>query len=179
MDIKAFHKNIDTYISEYDSEKIVFKIGAKVRERGYYLEEEFLAVCLWKSRRPKNLFAQNESNLIEDQTKLAMANKDERTKMEQLLELKGVQVPTASALLVSRHQKTAIIDERYADALNQLNQISWTHISLNSWIKYISITRRLAEDMMITPRELDKALFAFNRIHLDKDYKNLYANYNL
>lgn len=138
-------------------------------------KDEFMMICLWKSRRPKRLYLQNSEDQIRDNSKACFQESDEKIKIEHLIQLKGVEVPTASALLsVVDPDNYPIIDIRCVSALKQLRYITWEIITPNSWVKYLEIIRAIANDFSKTPREVEMGLFAYNRMELDSEYRNLY-----
>jgi hypothetical protein len=173
--MKDFSKNIEYYIDQYDVERTIFNLGKDISKRGWLKKEEFLAICLWKSRRPKRLYEQNSIDEIKFHTQRCLKTKAEREKISFLTKLKGVSVPTASAILsVANPDDYPIIDIRCIISLNHLGYITWTTITENSWIEYLEIVRNLAIQCGKTAREIEKGLFAYNRIQLDKENKNLY-----
>lgn len=173
--MKDFAKNIEYYIDQYDLERTIFDLGKDISSRGWLNKGEFLTICLWKSRRPKRLYEQNSTEEIKTQTKNSLKAKNEREKILFLTKLKGVSVPTASAILcVSNPNDYPIIDIRCIKSLIHLDYITWTTITENSWLEYLEIVRKLARLYNKTSREIEKGLFAYNRIQLDKQYKNLY-----
>lgn len=173
--MNEFEKNIEYYIEHYDIEKNLFLNGIEWRKKGWLEKSEFLEICLWKSRRPKRFYEQNNAVEIKEVTLKAFAEKDERIKIELLTNLKGVSIPTASAILcVTNSNDYPIIDIRCVESLFDLKLISWKNINSISWVEYLKIIRELAIKHHKTARELEKGLFAFNRIKLDKEYRNLY-----
>ncbi len=173
--MKDFEKNIDYYVSQYDLEKTIFEIGKKISKRGWLNKDEFLAICLWKSRRPKKWYDMNTNERIVEKTRLSFLEKDEFKKISHLTDLMGVRIPTASAILsVTYPHAYPIIDERCIQSLNFLGFINWTTITEYSWLDYLEIIRKLAKANKKSARDIEKGLFAFNRIQLDKEYKNLY-----
>ena len=170
-----FEDNIEVYIDNYDKEKHLFLNGAEWFKKGWLDKSEFLEICLWKSRRPKRFYEQNSIKEIKEFTQKAFAENNEKTKVELLTNLKGVSIPTASAILcVTNSIKYPIIDIRCVETLIDLKLISWNNINSNSWVEYLKIVRELAKKHNKTAREIEKGLFAYNRIKLDKQYINLY-----
>lgn len=170
-----FTQKLDYYINQYDLDKTIFDLGKEALKKGWLNKEEFLTICLWKSRRPKKLYNQNSNSDIINKTKLCFIENDELKKIQILTELKGVRIPTASALLsVTNPFDYPIIDERCIQSLNYLDHIKWTTITENNWLEYLMIVRNIAKTHNKTAREVEKGLFAFNRIQLDKEYINLY-----
>lgn len=144
-------------------------------KKGWLAKCEFLEICLWKSRRPKRFYEQNNNNEIKKFTQKAFSEKDEKAKIDVLTNLKGVSIPTASAILsVTNSIEYPIIDVRCVETLNDLKLIAWNNINSNSWVDYLKIVRELARKHNKTARELEKGLFAYNRLKLDQQYKNLY-----
>jgi len=82
----------------------------------------------------------------------------------------------ASAILtIVFPDKYAVIDIRCMEMLGKLKFLLKKTISLNAWTKYLDIIRALATDNNLTPREVDKILFAMHRESLEQEnYKNLY-----
>lgn len=173
--MKDFEANIESYIDFYDIEKHLFLNGTEWIKKGWLDKSEFLEICLWKSRRPKRLYEQNAETEIKRITQSAFAENDEKYKIEILTSLKGVSIPTASAILsVTNSIEYPIIDVRCVESLTDLKLISWNNINSNSWAEYLRIIRDLAIKHNKSAREVEKGLFAYNRIKLDKQFKNLY-----
>lgn len=173
--MKKFTQRLEFYIDQYDIEKQIFKLGEEISKRGWLNKNEFLTICLWKSRRPKILYNLNSETQIIQITKLVFTESDELKKIRLLTNLKGVRIPTASAILsVSNPKIYPIMDERCLQSLQKLGVINWKTITENNWIKYLELIRELANKNKRTAREIEKGLFAFNRINLDNEYINLY-----
>jgi hypothetical protein len=177
--MKDFTQKIEFYIDQYDLDKTIFNLGKIVAKRGWLKKDEFLAICLWKSRRPKKLFILNSEDKIVQKSKLSFLERDELKKLRYLTELHGVGIATASAILSIVNPKLyPIIDERCIQSLHNLGMINWTNISEHNWLKYLEIIRNMSEKYKRDARDIEKGLFAFNRINLDKEYKNLYSAKN-
>ena len=176
-------QNIKEYILQYYDERYLFDvIGPRVRERGYMTFDEFYKICMWKSARQKNRYKKNIDRIEELTRKIFAMNiesaDEEKRKIQMLCdELEGVGIPTASALLtIVFPDRYAVIDIRCLEVLrNHLHIDIKKTILVNSWIKYLSIMRGLAQENNVTPRDVDMALFAMHKELLDKDnYRNLY-----
>ena len=173
--MKEFTQKVDYYIEQYDLDKQIFLMGKEIYIRGWLKKNEFLAICLWKSRRPKKWYDLNTSEEIKEKSKLSLGEKDELSKIRHLTDLKGVRIPTASAILsVVNPKNYPIIDERCIQTLQNLGAINWKTITEKNWLEYLNIIRNLALNNKKTAREIEKGLFAYNRINLDKEYENLY-----
>jgi len=173
--MRDLFQNIEFYINHYDIEKRLFEMGKGIKRRGWLTKDEFLAICLWKSRRPKNRYKNNSEQTIKEKSKACFLEADEILKIKALTILNGVQIPTASAILsVVEPEKYPIIDARCIMSLQSIGIINWKTITLNNWVDYLNIIRQMAKDHKKTPREIEKGLFAYNRINLDEEYRNLY-----
>ncbi|EJF36110.1 hypothetical protein ACSQ7D_11450 [Capnocytophaga sp. G1920] len=175
--MNKFIEKLDFYIKSYDVEKELYKRGKKWRKKGFLTKKQFMQICLWKSRRAKKRYDSNDATLVKKITKEAFAESDEKKKIEKLTELKGVRIPVASAILsvTDSDNNYPIIDERCMQALKTLYKIEWKVITSNSWLNYLDFIRKLAREHNKTAREIEKGLFAFNRMELDKDLTNLYS----
>lgn len=173
--IQEFKESINFYIDNFNIEEQLFKKGIEIKQKGYLTKNEFLNICLWKSRRPKNRYILNSETEIENITRLALAEEDELLKIEYLTRLKGVLIPTASAILsVVNPQEYPIIDVRCVKALKELKVIEWEIINYNNWIHYLTIIRSMSLELNLSCREIEKGLFTYNRLCFDSEYKNLY-----
>jgi hypothetical protein len=92
--------------------------GVAARARGYYERDELILICAWKTRRSASKVAANATDAITRTTNQALTVEDEAKRMEALLELSGVGVPTASTLLhFAFPQDYPILDIRALEAL--------------------------------------------------------------
>jgi thermostable 8-oxoguanine DNA glycosylase len=166
---------LEYYIDQYELEKQIFQLGKEIKKRGWLEKTEFLTICLWKSRRPKKLYYLNSDKDIISKSKMVFDEKNELNKIKILTDLKGVRIPTASAILsVVNPEIYPIIDIRCVQSLRDLGIINWKTITEKNWIEYLSIIRSLSKEKNKTAREIEKGLFSYNRINLDKEYTNLY-----
>ncbi len=153
------------------------KIGPKAKKRGYLTFKEFYDICMWKSARPKKKYLKNQKRTVEDVTKKALSEKDERSRIQILTELHGIEIPTASTILtVIFPESYAVIDIRCVEMVQEkFNLELKKSISMNVWINYLEEIRKQAKDFDVTPRELEKALFAMHKEKLDRNsFQNLY-----
>lgn len=137
--------------------------------------DDFYNICMWKSVRQKQSYLKNMES-VEKISKEAFLEKDERKKIEKLCVLRGVGIPTASAIFTIVYpEKYGVIDIRCIEILIKKGFDIKKNISINTWLKFLAIIRKMANDNNLTPREIDKILFAMHREALEKEnYKNLY-----
>lgn len=135
--------------------------GAAAAARGHYRRDEFIEVCRWKAKRAERKFEVNTADEIERATGRALSAPDEADRMEALLELMGVGVPIASALLHFAYpDRYPILDVRALEALG-IKARSVYPVSL--WLDYLDACRDLARRHAGDIRMLDKALWQWSK----------------
>lgn len=179
--IKCYMKINDTkkYLDLYNIEDYLFKVvGLRIREQGFVEFDEFYQICMWKSARQKQNYLKNK-NIVKNISKKAFAEENESLKMKQLLELKGIGIPTASAILtIVFPDKYAVIDIRCIQMLNKLGIKIRETVTINRWLEYLKIMRNLACENNLTPRQIDQILFSMHREMLEQNnFQNLYSRY--
>jgi hypothetical protein len=131
--------------------------GSAANKRGHYTRDELILICAWKTERSKSRVATNTETEVEFATARAFRANDEGKRMEALTSLTGVGVPTASALLFFAFPNDyPILDVR---ALESLGQRPRTIYPTSFWIDYLLACRRIAGELGVPIRTLDKALW--------------------
>jgi hypothetical protein len=135
--------------------------GRAARERGHYTREEFVRVCAWKTARSRSRVATNSGKDIKRASQRALGSEVEATRMEALLALTGVGVPTASTLLYFAFPDAyPILDVR---ALDSLGVKARSQYPVSFWLAYLSACRELAARCGVDIRTLDKALWQYSK----------------
>jgi hypothetical protein len=98
FDPEAIQEWAKRYPAQYD-EKLETAIAPHVKARGYFLSDEFIRVCRWKTPRSQSKVASNSPDYIEAVTQTALSTPNERLRIEVLLLLNGIRWPTASIVL--------------------------------------------------------------------------------
>ncbi len=136
-------------------------VGAGARVRGHYTRREFVEVCAWKTPRSRPRVTANPARAITAATRRALATPDETIRIEALLELDGVGVPTASTLLYAAFPEDyPILDVR---ALESLGVASRSGYPVGFWLAYLAACRALASRAGVSLRTLDKALWQHSK----------------
>ena len=92
---------------------------------GTHSKSDLRAIARWKSPRIIRHIERNSPSLIKSISTKAFRTKSERAKLPLLMELKGVSVPMASAILMFRNPKRyPVIDIRAWQVLHQMNAVS-------------------------------------------------------
>jgi tetratricopeptide (TPR) repeat protein len=145
----------------YRSDERCRAAGAAARMRGHYIREEFMVVCAWKTPRSGSKVSANSTAAIAAATGRALASSSEAVRMEALLGLVGVGVPTASTLLhFAFPDHYPILDVR---ALESLGVKGRTVYSVSFWLAYLSACRELTAAHRVHIRTLDKALWQYSK----------------
>jgi hypothetical protein len=140
------------------------------RNRGYLTASELEAVCYWKSPRAIRLIRSNPPARIRTATRSALAARSEQGRLESLLELRGVAVPMASALLMLLDPKRyGVIDIRAWQLLYEMGAVQTNArgmgFTTENWLQYLTILRRLARKFRVSARDIGRALFTLHREH--------------
>jgi hypothetical protein len=131
--------------------------GLAAAARGWYTRKEFLTVCAWKSPRSRPLVEANGPARVRRLTGQAFGTGDEALRMEALLELEGVGVPTASCLLYFADPASyTILDVRALESLGVRGRSTYP---VAFWLEYLYACRELARLHGVSLRTLDKALW--------------------
>lgn len=140
------------------------------RERGYLTKSELVAACRWKSPRSIGHVIGNDPRRIRKATAAALTSNSERARMEALLVLRGVSVPSGSAVLTMLDpERYGVIDIRAWQLLHRLRIVdgaqSGTGLSVGNWEAFLTAIRGLAARLEATPRDIERALFDVHRDH--------------
>jgi hypothetical protein len=141
-------------------------LQAWFREGRPYLDKpHFVEIAMWKSQRPLRHYESNDDDLVQQVTALAFAARRDDLRLHVLTLLNGVRVPVASTILhFAFPNKYPIMDVRAVGTLTQLGL--WTRpvqFSVAAWQVYTHLMRDHAKGLDVTLRELDKALWAFDK----------------
>jgi hypothetical protein len=105
--------------------------------------------------------AANGPAAVRSATRRALADPDEAVRMEALLTLEGVGVPTASTLLYFAFPALyPILDVR---ALESLGVKPRSQYPVTFWLGYLEACRALAVQCEVSIRTLDKALWQWSK----------------
>jgi thermostable 8-oxoguanine DNA glycosylase len=141
-----------------------------IKQQAYFNKPEFLAMCNWKSPRPRHLYQSNSSADIRRVSIKLFAAKCEKQKVELLTSLRGVGVPTASAILtLTDPQDYGVIDIRVWQLLYQYGAVatrpSGVGFSTENWLEFLERLRYWARKFNVTVRDVERALFEHHKEH--------------
>jgi hypothetical protein len=155
---------------EQSLEKAAFEAGESIRNGDFALAN-LEAIVRWKSERAVQFLIGNSNEKI--RRVLAVATAPEattETAMMALLELKGVDLPVASAILSAIYpERYTVLDFRALEALGHARH------DVHFYEEYLAFCKRLAESNIVqaqsdlpapTPlRTLERALWEWTRSH--------------
>ena len=139
-----------------------------IKQQAYFNRPEFLRMCSWKSPRPRHLYQSNSSARIRSVSTKVFAAESERERIELLTSLKGVGVPTASAILtLTDPQAYGVIDIRVWQLLYRFGAVrtrpSGAGFSLDNWIEFLEGLRYWAQKFKASARDVERALFEHHK----------------
>jgi len=171
--MKKKYKNIQELIKENlnteehgPTQKLIDELK-DVFYRGYFTKEEFLKMGMWKSPRPKRWYLSNsEEEIIEISKKVFSTNYDKR-KIELLTQLKGVSIPTASAILMlTDPRKYGVIDIRVWQVLYLYGSVKVNpkgkNFKFNNWYNYLMKLRYFADKFKVKARDIERTIFFYH-----------------
>jgi hypothetical protein len=149
-------------------EKAAFEAGEAIRN-GEHTLANLEAIVRWKSERTVHYLIRNSNEEI-SRALVVAASLESSTEvaMRALLELHGVDIPVASAIL------TAIFPEQYTVLdFRALEALGYARRDVRFYEEYVAYCKRLAESNVVTPqselpaptplRTLERALWEWSR----------------
>ena len=129
-------------------------------------KEYFVRLGRWKTKRQTSNYESNAEKSIIELTRLAYTASDPTTKLNYLRQLRGVGVAVAATILHYFHPNVYPIFDYHAR--NTLTEAGyWKRgedaASVNDWLEYVKIMQRLSKRIGMSLRDLDKALFAYDK----------------
>ncbi len=167
---KLRFRNVSVLLKQHLSTKEDVKTAALIREllharrRGYLTREELEKVCRWKSARAIRLIKHNNAARVRAATRMALATRSERRRLEALRTLDGVSVPMASAILTLLNpRRYGVIDIRVWQLLYALGEVtrksSGVGFNFNNWYQFLMKLRYFAKKLRVGARDIERSLF--------------------
>lgn len=151
------------YDTKYDDSAVEDEIRAWFRKNRYLNKEIFMKICLWKSQRPKKYYERNQEDAIEEVTRFSLATKNELVRVKSLMTLDGVSFPVASTILhFAFPDQYAIMDFRVIWSLGWEQPQRYT---FEFWKRYCNTLVAIAQEIGVSVRTLDKALWTYSKEH--------------
>ena len=156
---------------ERELEKAAFEAGESVR-KGEYTLSNLEAIVRWKSERVVHYVIANSSEKVRRSLAIAAdPQSTTETAVKALLDLQGVDIPVASAILA------AIFPERYTVLdFRTLEALGHARHDVHFYEEYLEFCKRLAESNIVKPqndvpaptplRTLERALGEWSRRYI-------------
>jgi hypothetical protein len=147
--------------------ELIHRLG-HVRSRGEFTRAEFLRMCRWKSARAMPHYARNSAIRIRRVSRLTLATRSERRRIELLTSLRGVSVPIASAILtLIDPRRYGVLDIRVWQLLFALEAVGWKPggraFTARDWLCYLTQLRDQARRLGVSVRAVEYTLFQCHR----------------
>lgn len=131
-------------------------------------KDEFLNICRWKSARPLSHYRKNSESTIQSVLKSVLSTRSERHRLGLLTSLKGVGVPTASAILtLIDPQRYGVIDIRVWQLLYAINSVrsnpAGAGFTFRHWYHYLCKLRYWAKRLKTSTRLVELTLFKHHK----------------
>lgn len=171
MSVKLDSVKLNQWLKLYDIERYLFKeVYRRFNDERTLEPYDFFAIIVWKSNRAKTKIkkglARAGKSVRELMREVSQADTPE-AKIETLLQIWGIGLPIASAILTVCHPKEfTVLDYR---AWATLKEAAVSDLpprypqSAKEYLQYCQTCRHLADRMGLSLRNLDRALWAKNR----------------
>ena len=141
---------------------------ARVKCRGWFTRGEFLRMCRWKSPRALRHYASNPAARVRRVSRAVLAARSEHRRLELLTRLRGVSVPTASAILtLIDPRRYGVLDIRAWQLLFGLGAVdrkpAGRGFAPRDWLDYLAQLRLHARRLGVTARAVEYTLFQCHR----------------
>lgn len=126
-------------------------------------------IVRWKTPRSIGYFNRNDRDTVDEVLERVLEASSTGRKIRMLMELSGIRVKMASAfLLFMNPEEYTVLDWRAANVLTDediLNQTISDDASIDEYIEYLRVCRSTAEQLDVSLRELDRALWVLGGDH--------------
>ena len=143
-------------------------IGEKYHKKTYLTKDELYQLAHLNSTRSSYHVKKNPADRVEKVTKIAYGVEHDFSQLALYTSLKGIGVPTASAILTSLNKdKHCVIDTRVWATLYSLDYFDKEKESfkIEDYLKIIKIVRKMAKETKYNIAEIGYALFAYDVAH--------------
>jgi thermostable 8-oxoguanine DNA glycosylase len=140
----------------------------EIKGRGFFTKEELIKMGMWKSPRPKRWYLKNSEEEILLISREVLSTKLEKRKIELLTKLKGVRIPTASAILtLIDPENYGVIDIRVWRVLHTYGSVKekseGKNLDFNNWYNYLMKLRYYAKMFNVKSRDIERTIFQYHK----------------
>jgi thermostable 8-oxoguanine DNA glycosylase len=150
-----------------DLEKYLFStVGPTFAKSGVMSDFDFFAIVTWKSNRSKTKVRKGLNRSAEEVMRAVHTKTDDRGRLEKLIEIGGIGIPIASAVLtVCYPDRFTVLDYRAWETLRELGRVTAVRMPTRPegyFDTYLKACQALAHENSMTLRELDHALWGWS-----------------
>ena len=154
--------------NETASAKKLINHMKKAKKKGFFTKNFLYDIIDWKSPRSKGHWKENTNPYVRRISKKFFQLIDDKERMSCLIELHGVGVPVASAILtVMNPINYGVIDFHVWQSLFQFGYVQekedGTNLSVENWLQFLKILRDLAQKYKVNVRDVERTLFDYHR----------------
>jgi len=140
------------------------------KKRGWLNKQELIEICYWKSPRAIRHIESNHSQTIKRLTRLAFKSRIESKKIEELINLKGVSIPMASAILMlTNPRKYGVIDIRVWEVIHKIGLVNTNSKGINftvkEWQELLTIFWHYSKSFKVSVRDIERTIFIVHKNH--------------
>jgi hypothetical protein len=164
MKLRFPETEIEYWAQRYEyprQETLLINLRSAVQQAGCLTKEQLRMLARWKAPRSASHIEKNEEEYVKEITAWSLSAKEERSKIEVLTLLDGVQWPSASVILHLFHKEAyPILDFR---ALWSVGLEVPKQYSFSFWWEYVKFCRSIAQRNSLNMRTLDRALWQYSK----------------
>lgn len=164
MKLRFLEKDIEHWAQRYEipkEETELMNLKSEIQNAKEISKDQLRKVARWKATRSAGYIERNDEAFIREITTWSFSAKEERSKIEVLTLLDGVQWPTASVILHLFHEaQYPILDFRALESLEEKEPNQYT---FEFWWKYVEFCRNIAKQNSVDMRTLDRALWQYSK----------------
>jgi hypothetical protein len=148
----------------------LFNYFISLNKQDCLTKEQLLKILVWKSPRPLKYYQANSEKDVNEITGLALSTNNDLLKMHVLTALSGVSYPAASAILMFYDQANyPVLDIRVWRQLYNAKLVDTNsrgqNFTLKQCEKYFQVIRKLAIELNLTARQVEKRIFDYDRLN--------------
>jgi hypothetical protein len=141
---------------------------AAARRAGAFDRQAFLTMCRWKSPRAVRHYRRHSAATIRRVSRAVLATRDEGRRLALLTGLKGVSVPTASAILtLLEPRRYGVLDIRVWQLLHALGAVrsrpGGRGFTAAHWVEFLVLLRAQAHALGVSARAVEWTLFGYHQ----------------
>jgi len=158
--LKYSKKYDERYLGSND-ELVERKMKGWLKDKTFLDKEGFVKIGLWKSKRPKKSYENNDEILVKEITGFSFSAIGEEARIKSLTVLNGVSWPVASTILHFKFpDRYPIMDFRAIWSLGWEQPKKYDFIF---WQKYCEEITKLSKNYNLPMRTIDKALWEYSK----------------